>query len=407
LSAGLGGWFQSGGLGSTLAASGNWGSAARHVASNIATQGLSIATGLQKGFDWRGVAASAASGYVSAWARPMLASTFGPVGGEIATRMAGGVVSTAVRGGSVSRSLPGIIGDAVGATVGNALGDSIAAANGQQADPLGDFIAQNQGAWDQRYANRPPGYIAEANGAVGGSSSRVAGTSNMSGALLAPIGADELSRIPKSVAEGRGVTNEFVRDNVSTASMAHATREPEWASGSGPGDVVVGAARAPYIMDVGSFTGAELARFAGRGLALLSREMASNGYSLVAPEVYFQPDASGSKSIRIDGAFQGNDARIIFGEAKIGDTAEFTKNQRGGIPALANGEGTFYGSRAGALAESLNIQPDANGRFRIPADKIQGVFMGTYERSTAVPSRMQILNDAFRRSGGFGRGSDF
>ncbi|WP_418124639.1 LysM peptidoglycan-binding domain-containing protein [Variovorax sp. 160MFSha2.1] len=131
LSAGLGGWLQSGGLGSTLAASGNWGSAARHVASNIATQGLSIATGLQKGFDWRGVAASAASGYVSAWARPMLASTFGPVGGDIATRMASGIVSTAVRGGSVSRSLPGIIGDAVGSTVGNALGDSIAAANEQ------------------------------------------------------------------------------------------------------------------------------------------------------------------------------------------------------------------------------------------------------------------------------------
>jgi len=44
---------------------------------------------------------------------------------------------------------------------GNALGDSIAAANGQesrnsggqQEDRLGDFISQSQGAWDQRYAN--------------------------------------------------------------------------------------------------------------------------------------------------------------------------------------------------------------------------------------------------------------
>ncbi len=35
---------------------------------------------------------------------------------------------------------------------GNALGDSIAAANGQRADPLGDFIGQNQQSWDTRAA---------------------------------------------------------------------------------------------------------------------------------------------------------------------------------------------------------------------------------------------------------------
>ena len=128
VSAGMGSWLQGGGLGGILSSSEPWGAAGRMAVSNIATQGLGIATGLQKGFDWRGVAASAASGYMSAsvgaWAKSM---DWGVVGQKAAAGMAGGLVSAAVRGGSIGRSLPGIIGD----TIGNALGDSIAAANGQ------------------------------------------------------------------------------------------------------------------------------------------------------------------------------------------------------------------------------------------------------------------------------------
>jgi hypothetical protein len=90
---------------------------------NIASQGLSIATGLQKGFDWRGVATSAASGFVSAAAGEWSKSAeWGAVGQSVARSLAGGLASAAVRGGSVGRSLPKIIGDAIGGalTVGNA-----------------------------------------------------------------------------------------------------------------------------------------------------------------------------------------------------------------------------------------------------------------------------------------------
>jgi hypothetical protein len=156
VAAGLGNFLQ--GSSSLLAGKDPLMVASRMAVTNVAGQGLGIATGLQQQFDWKGVAASAAAGYVSAWVGQSLPNGFGR---NVATSLASGFVSSAVRGGSLSKALPGILADAVGATVGNALGDSIAAANGQQStsdagqreDRLGDFISQNQGAWDQRYAN--------------------------------------------------------------------------------------------------------------------------------------------------------------------------------------------------------------------------------------------------------------
>ncbi|MET3496938.1 Ig-like domain repeat protein [Variovorax boronicumulans] len=130
VTAGVGGWLQGGGLGGAFAGSEPLRVAGRLAIGNIASQGLSIATGLQKSFDWRGVAASAASGYVSAWAQPMLTS-LGPIGGDLATRMAGGIMSAAVRGGSIGRALPGIIGDAVGSTIGNALAERLGTDSGE------------------------------------------------------------------------------------------------------------------------------------------------------------------------------------------------------------------------------------------------------------------------------------
>lgn len=140
VSAGIGGWLQGGGLGEALANSGNWATAGRLAVSNVATQGLNIATGLQKGFDWRGVAASAASGFVSAsagaWAQD---AGWNMAGQRLASSMAGGLVSAAVRGGSISRALPGIIGDAVGSamTVGNQVAGDIAGAN--RIDPVNPY----------------------------------------------------------------------------------------------------------------------------------------------------------------------------------------------------------------------------------------------------------------------------
>ncbi|MCT8176736.1 Ig-like domain repeat protein [Variovorax sp. CY25R-8] len=138
VSAGLGGWIQGGGLGKALADSGRWGTAGRLAVTNIATQGLSIATGLQKGFDWRGVAASAASGYVSVSVGEWAQNAKWSVSGQRMVRgMAGGLVSTAVRGGSLSRALPGIVGDVIGSTIGNAPDEHLARAMEKSAQSAG------------------------------------------------------------------------------------------------------------------------------------------------------------------------------------------------------------------------------------------------------------------------------
>ncbi|WP_369664445.1 hypothetical protein [Variovorax sp. V116] len=127
---------------------------------NVATQGLSIVTGLQKSFDWRGVAASAASGYVSAsagaWTKGL---DWSPAGQSLASSMAGGMASAVVRGGSIGRALPGIIGDALGAalTVGNQLGGDIAA--GSRIDPANPYGYQGAGGGISNWRDSAPATI--------------------------------------------------------------------------------------------------------------------------------------------------------------------------------------------------------------------------------------------------------
>ena len=154
-----------------------------------------------------------------------------------------------------------------------------------------------------------------------------------------------------------------------------------------------------------AYSGRQLARFAGRGATLLASEMAANGYTYVASEVYFQPDAPSSKPIRIDGVYTAEERKFLFGEAKIGEHADLTRNQKPGLPALRAGAGYFYGANSAALAHQAGVKPDAQGRFRLPANMIQGVYVATYERTRPESNRVRILNDAFRQSGGFGRGA--
>lgn len=139
---------------SALRGSGLQATVGRQVLGNAIGQGVGVVTGLQQRFDWKGVAASAASGYVSAWAGGVLPESMG-YGRDLASRMAGGLVTTAVRGGSVSRALPGIIGDALGSTVGNALGDSIAAANGQGRSVPGPIGAEERATIMGYFADGP------------------------------------------------------------------------------------------------------------------------------------------------------------------------------------------------------------------------------------------------------------
>ncbi|WP_390342930.1 hypothetical protein ACFJIS_21270 [Variovorax boronicumulans] len=136
VAAGLGSWLQ--GSSSVLAGKDPLMVASRMAVSNAAGQGLGIAAGLQQRFDWKGVAASAAAGYVSAWVGQSLPRALNDSGRGLATSLASGFVSSAVRGGSLSQALPGILADAIGATVGNMLGESLAGAMGQGATSAND-----------------------------------------------------------------------------------------------------------------------------------------------------------------------------------------------------------------------------------------------------------------------------
>ena len=93
----------------------------RGVLSSAATQGIAVATGLQKKFDWAGVAAAGVSGGVSAAA--------GGAGlGNIAANFVGGIAAAATRslitgtdfGDNLLAVLPGVIGS----TIGNAVAEA-------------------------------------------------------------------------------------------------------------------------------------------------------------------------------------------------------------------------------------------------------------------------------------------
>jgi len=144
VTAGVGSWLgQGGGLGGLLSGNDPLRVAGRLAVGNIASQGLSVATGLQQKFDWRGVAASAAAGYVSASLGQGPLKSMDSFSRSLATGMAGGIVSAAVRGGSLSRALPGIVTDVIGSTIGNELAESLASATPQRAyrNSIGSRIA--------------------------------------------------------------------------------------------------------------------------------------------------------------------------------------------------------------------------------------------------------------------------
>ncbi|QGW82230.1 Ig-like domain repeat protein [Variovorax paradoxus] len=127
---------------------------ARAALGNALTQGVAVATGLQDKFSWKGVVASAAGAGVG-WgvgqalsggtlasglpdpAQPPAFSEWGELGGGLARRtvagFAAGLTTAVLRGGKVS--VVQVSADAFG----NALGDSIAAANGQRTQGVGPW----------------------------------------------------------------------------------------------------------------------------------------------------------------------------------------------------------------------------------------------------------------------------
>ena len=140
----------------------DWQSVAlRSATANALTQGIGVVTGLQKSFDWKGVAASAAGGAVGALVGEQLGmnspqfsqqSWGSQFSARLLTGFAAGATTAVARGGKVA--IQQIATDAFG----NALGQSLAYSNGQTTgsssgsgeDRLGTFIGQQEAAQDQR-----------------------------------------------------------------------------------------------------------------------------------------------------------------------------------------------------------------------------------------------------------------
>jgi hypothetical protein len=124
-----------GGMGSKVVSA-----ALRGAASNAVTQGIGIATGLQKKFDWAGVASAGVGAGVGQWA----GSKWGLSGtsGRIASGMAGGIAASAAEslvtgrnfGDVLTKNLPSIVSN----TLGGILADQIAARGRGGATGAGD-----------------------------------------------------------------------------------------------------------------------------------------------------------------------------------------------------------------------------------------------------------------------------
>ncbi|WP_397405155.1 LysM peptidoglycan-binding domain-containing protein [Phenylobacterium sp.] len=122
-----------GGFGTLPSPSGFVQGAIRGVSSNLVTQGISVATGLQKKFDWAGVAIGGVVGGVSAsgtvnrfadslklgdnWAGQ--AARNGVVG--LAGGVAGAATRSVVTGTSFGDNLTSVLPDVIGSTIGNAI----------------------------------------------------------------------------------------------------------------------------------------------------------------------------------------------------------------------------------------------------------------------------------------------
>jgi len=86
---------------------------------------------------------------------------------------------------------------------------------------------------------------------------------------------------------------------------------------------------------------------------------------------------------------------VSFLEVKTGN-GDLTKNQKTGLPKLNEGQGVFYGKEAAKIANELGITPDTKGRFRIPAERIGGAYVVTYERTAPRTKRMNKLGNTMK-----------
>ncbi|HEV7318820.1 MAG TPA: DUF3990 domain-containing protein [Ensifer sp.] len=98
------------------------GTALSYAASNAITQGVAVATGLQKKFDWKGVAGAAVGGAVSAGVGQMLGASANTMWGAGLRSFASGVATGLVGGGKVSITQVAV--NAFGAAIGQGLANT-------------------------------------------------------------------------------------------------------------------------------------------------------------------------------------------------------------------------------------------------------------------------------------------
>ena len=140
--------------------------AVRGAATSAATQGITVALGLQKKFDWAGVAAAGLTSAVGAGVARELpgaataahAATFGnTLASNTASGIAGAVMRTIFSGGSFGDNLIAALPEIVGATLGQAAADALTtrravAAPGQtdetQAAPTTGLREVSSGQWE-------------------------------------------------------------------------------------------------------------------------------------------------------------------------------------------------------------------------------------------------------------------
>jgi hypothetical protein len=97
------------------------------------TQGIGVATGLQHGFDWKGIAVSAiAQGIGQGVRAEMLGANYSKMDAKLVGGFAGGVASAVARGGSLGRNIGAVTMDAVASTIGNSVVDQIATSSTQK-----------------------------------------------------------------------------------------------------------------------------------------------------------------------------------------------------------------------------------------------------------------------------------
>ncbi len=135
-------WFAAGGVFGDLGTFGT--GAVRGIIGNVVTQGVEVATGLEKHFDWSGVAtAGVVGGVTNSVANGMAAAHIGDANSiRFVSGMAGAIAGAATRslltgkdfGDNLIAVLPDVIGNVIGTAIGNAIISGSDAANADTAN---------------------------------------------------------------------------------------------------------------------------------------------------------------------------------------------------------------------------------------------------------------------------------